>query len=93
MSFTKNIKKKKKGSDCRSSCCGAMGSESSWERWDAGLIPAQDSGLRIWCCRSCDLGHSCSSDLIPGSQELHMPWVMPKKNPTAGIGSDIAAVA
>ena len=28
-----------KNMDIRSSCCGAMGSEKSWERWDAGSIP------------------------------------------------------
>ena len=27
---------------------------------------AQHSGLRIWCCHSCSLGHNCSSYLIPG---------------------------
>ena len=27
---------------------------------------AQHSGLRIWCCHSCSLGHSCGSNLIPG---------------------------
>ena len=27
---------------------------------------AWHSGWRIWCCRSCSLGHSCRLDLIPG---------------------------
>ena len=28
--------------------------------------PAGHSGLRIWGCHSCSIGHNCSSDLIPG---------------------------
>ena len=28
--------------------------------------PAWHSGLRIQCCCSCGIGHSCDLDLIPG---------------------------
>ena len=28
--------------------------------------PAWRRGLGIWCCRSCGIGHSCGSDLVPG---------------------------
>ena len=39
---------------------------------------AQHSGLRIWHCCSCSVGHSCSSDLIPGlGTPCAMGW--PKK--------------
>lgn len=34
--------------------------------WDACLILARHSGLRIWHCCSCSLGLDCSWDLIPG---------------------------
>ena len=40
--------------------------------------PARHSGLRIWCCCSCDLGQNCGSDLIPGPG-LHMPPGSKKK--------------
>ena len=30
--------------------------------------PLWDSGLRIWCCCTCGLGHSSSSDFISGLQ-------------------------
>ena len=33
------------------------------------------SGLRIWSCPSCAVGHSCGSDSIPGPGNFHMPQV------------------
>jgi len=49
-----------------------MGLAMSWELWDLGSIPAQHSGLRIWCY---------GSDLIPafllqGGQKRKMQGVM-----------------
>ena len=47
------------------------------------------SGLRIWCCRSCGLGHNCGSDLIPGWGTLYaggwpkMKKKKKKKNPSS----------
>lgn len=32
---------------------------------DTGLI-AQYSGLSVWCCHNCSIGHNCGSDIIPG---------------------------
>ena len=32
--------------------------------------PAGHSGLRIWGCHSCSIGHNCSSDLIPGGNSI-----------------------
>ena len=29
--------------------------------------------VKIWHCRSCGLGCTCSSDLIPDPKELHTP--------------------
>ena len=43
-----------------------MGSVASLELLDTASIPAQHSGFRIWCCRSCGLGCNCGSDLVPG---------------------------
>ena len=34
-----------------------------WCRFDP---QPQCSGLRIWHCHSCGIGHSCGSDWIPG---------------------------
>ena len=42
------------------------------------LSTAQHSGLGIWHCCSCGVGHSCSSDLIPGPGNFHMLWLWPK---------------
>ena len=33
--------------------------------------PVWHSGLGIWHCRSCGLGHDCSSELIPGPGALY----------------------
>ena len=47
--------------------------------WDAGWFPQPGhGGLRIQHCCSCDIGHNCGSDLIPG---LGTPYAMewPKK--------------
>ena len=43
-----------------------------------GLIPDLAPQVkRIWCYPSYSMGHSCSSDSIPGSRNLHMPWGWP----------------
>ena len=34
--------------------------------WAQVQSSASCSGLRIWCCRNCGIGCSCSSDSIPG---------------------------
>ena len=45
---------------------------AQWGQWYLGSagaqvrFPARHSGLTIWCCHSCGLGHSCSSEVIPG---------------------------
>lgn len=42
---------------------------SRWRIWHclyAGQSPAQDSGLRIWCCHSCVMDHGWSLDSITG---------------------------
>ena len=39
------------------------------------------SGLRIWHCLSCGIGHSCSSDLIPGpGTSICCGWSQKKTN-------------
>ena len=46
-----------------------MAQWDQWHLWSFGMqvqSPAQYNGLRIWGCRSYNLGHNCSSDLIPG---------------------------
>ena len=43
-----------------------MGLAVSWEHWDASLIPAQHSGLRMWHCCSCSVGQNCGLDLVYG---------------------------
>ena len=48
----------------QSSCCDLW-----WHLCSAKTqlrYPARHSGLRIWHCRSCGIGHNCKSDLIPG---------------------------
>ena len=40
--------------------------------------PAWHSGLRIWHCHSCGLGHNCGSALISGWGTPYA-WVQPKK--------------
>ena len=37
------------------------------------------SGLRIWGCRCCGLGHCHGSGSIPGPGNSHMPWAGAKK--------------
>ena len=49
-----------------------MGSVASWEHWDTNSIPAQHSGLRIWCCRSCNFGRNYDPDLIPALGILYV---------------------
>lgn len=49
----------------RSSCCGIAGT--------AAPLPGQDLqpgtvGLRNWCSRSCSVGLSCGSHLIPSPE-------------------------
>ena len=41
---------------------------ASLEHWDAGLILAWHSGLRICCCCSYGVDHNCGLDLIPGPE-------------------------
>ena len=45
------------------SCCGATGLVASLECLNVGSIPI----LAQWCCYSCGVGDTCSSDLIPSS--------------------------
>ena len=42
--------------------------------------PAWHSGLRIWLCHSCSLGHDCGSDLIPGWGAPYAPGVGQNEN-------------
>ena len=54
-----------------------------WWLKSAGLqvpSPARHSGLRIWGCHSCDIGHNCSSDLIPGPGNSICQGVAKKKD-------------
>ena len=46
--------------------CGTMGLAASLEHWDAGLIPSPIQWVKIQCCHSCNVGHNCGCDLIPG---------------------------
>ena len=58
--------------------CNGIGSISA----SAGLIPGQVqcSGLRIQHCHSCGIGHSFSSDSIPGLGNPHaLGWPKRKK--------------
>ena len=40
--------------------------------------PAQHSGLRIRCCHSCGMGHSYSSDSLPGPETSYAMGATPK---------------
>lgn len=50
----------------RYSRCGETELRASWKHWDAVLSQAWHRGLRDLHCCSCDLGHACGSNLIPG---------------------------
>ena len=66
-----------RGGRGRSCCCGMKGLRASLVLWEAGSIPSlvQYGGLKIRCCHSYGLDHSCGSDLIWSlARELHMLW-------------------
>ena len=50
-----------------SSCCSGIGLAASLQHQDAGLIPAQHSGIKDLASPSCGRGYKYGSDLIPGS--------------------------
>ena len=58
---------------------------AQWDQWCLGStgmqvqFPGQHSGLRIWHCHSCSLGHNCGSDLIPGQGIPHATGQSKKK--------------
>ena len=69
-----------------------MVQQDQWRLGSAGTqvqSQAQHSGLCIWHCRSCGLGHNCSSDLIPGPETPYSEGQPKKKKkeekcPTTG---------
>ena len=58
-----------------------------WHFWSARTrvqSPAQHSGLKIRCCRSCGSGRHCSSDLIPGLGKPYASGRPKKKRENGG---------
>lgn len=47
-------------------------------------FPLWHSGLKIWCCHSCNLGHRCRAQILSLTQELHVLEAAKKKKKMPG---------
>ena len=63
---TQYISRVTKNTHCRSSCCGTVGLEATWEHWDAGSIPGPAHLVKDLAWPQLWLPRNCGLDLIPG---------------------------